>query len=232
MANIITGKEFNKSYKGFKFVKILANNLTHHGFEYKEGLNIDSVKFNPTGMCSAGGLYFTDLDKIHMYLHYGIKFSYVIIPDEALVYIEENKFKANMIILTNILPLSELFLQNIQLCKLAMKQNGWALQFVRQQTEEICKLAVKQEGRALKYVKEQTEELCKLAVEQDGLALCYVKNQTEEICKLAVQQDGYALQYVKEQTEELCKLAVQRDRWALRFVKNQTEELCKLAVKQ
>ena len=108
MANIgkvFSGKEFNESYKGYKFVKILADNLTHHDFEYKEGLNIDCVTFNPIGECSPGGLYFTDLNKVHLYLHYGNKFSYVTIPDEALVYIEEDKFKANMFILANILPL-------------------------------------------------------------------------------------------------------------------------------
>ena len=41
MPNIITGKEFNDIYKDRKFVKILANNLTHHRFEYKNGLNIN-----------------------------------------------------------------------------------------------------------------------------------------------------------------------------------------------
>ena len=57
---------------------------------------------------------------------------------------------------------------------------------------------VKQNGYALQYVKEQTEEICKLAVSQSGYALKYVKEQTEEICKLAISQSGYALQYVDE----------------------------------
>ena len=86
MPNIITGKEFNDIYKGHKFVKILADDLTHHRFKYKEGLNIDSANFNPIGECSPSGLYFTDLNKAHMYLGYGNKFSYVTIPDNALIY--------------------------------------------------------------------------------------------------------------------------------------------------
>ena len=159
IGKVFSGKEFNESYKGFKFVKILANNLTHHGFEYKEGLNVDSVTFNPTGKCSVGGLYFTDLSKAYMYFDFGNNFSYVTIPDSALVYIEEDKFKANMIILTNILPLSEFFLQNIQLCKLAVRQEGCVLRYARDQTEEICKLAIQQNGMALRFVKNQTEEL-------------------------------------------------------------------------
>ncbi len=46
-------------------------------------------------------------------------------------------------------------------CKLAVQQNGLALEFVEEQTEEICKLAVQQNWRALEFVKEQNEELCK-----------------------------------------------------------------------
>ena len=34
----------------------------------------------------------------------------------------------------------------------AVKQNGFALQYVKEQTEEICLEAVKQDGYALKFV--------------------------------------------------------------------------------
>ena len=47
-----------------------------------------------------------------------------------------------------------------------VKQNGWALQYVHQQTQEICLEAVKQYGRALQYVHQQTPELCLEAVKQ------------------------------------------------------------------
>ena len=35
----------------------------------------------------------------------------------------------------------------------AVKQNGWAFQFVKEQTEEICLEAVKQEVCAVKFVR-------------------------------------------------------------------------------
>ena len=63
--------------------------------------------------------------------------------------------------------------------------------------EEFCKIAVKQNGYALKFVKVQTEDICKIAVQQSGYALYYVKVQTEEICKLAVQENWDALYHVK-----------------------------------
>jgi hypothetical protein len=57
-------------------------------------------------------------------------------------------------------------------------------------------LAVKQKGYALQYVKEQTPEICMEAVKENGYALQYVKEQTPEICMEAVKENGYALQYV------------------------------------
>jgi hypothetical protein len=165
--------------------------------------------------------------------------------DKCKTLIEANPF--NIIFIPNEMLLDELYKLAVQqfgyalqyvknqteeICKLAVQKHGWALQFVKEQTEEICKLAVQQFGGVLQFVKEQTDEICKLAVQQDGYALQYVKNQTEEICKLAVQQFGHALQYVKNQTEEICKLAVQQHGRALQFVKEQTDEICKLAVQQ
>ena len=56
--------------------------------------------------------------------------------------------------------------------------------------------AVKQDGYALRHVKEQTPELCLEAVKQNGYALRYVKEQTPEICLEAVKQDRDALDLI------------------------------------
>ena len=77
-----------------------------------------------------------------------------------------------------------------------VRQCGYALQFVKEQTEEICLAAVRHYGHALQFVKEQTKEICLTAVREDGYALKYVHNQTEEICLAAVKQNGDALKYV------------------------------------
>ena len=86
--------------------------------------------------------------------------------------------------------------------------------------ESYCLEAVEADGYALQYVKEQTEAICLKAVEADGYALRYVKEQTEAICLKAVERNGYALQYVKEQTEAICLKAVEADGYALRYVKD------------
>jgi hypothetical protein len=221
---MITGEQFNKEYKDYKFVKLTKETEIHNGFQFQTGLNIDHVKFNPAGSCSPGGIYFTDYNKYILWLSYGNKSMYwmrgVHVPNDAQVYVEKNKFKADKIILDERRPIGELIdWSDNDMCKIAVQQNGLALQYVKNQTDEICKLAVQQNSDALHYVKNQTDEICKLAVQKYGRALQYVKNQTDEICKLAVQQNGYALQYVENQTDEICKFAVQQNGNALNYVK-------------
>ena len=64
--------------------------------------------------------------------------------------------------------------------------------------ENDCLEAVKQDGHALRYVKEQTPEICLDAIKQNWGALQYVKEQTPEICLEAVKQNELALRYVKD----------------------------------
>jgi len=78
----------------------------------------------------------------------------------------------------------------------AVRENGYALQYVQYQTPEICLEAVRENGLALQYVHNQTPEICLEAVKKDGHALQYVQDQTPEICLAAVKQNGYALSYV------------------------------------
>jgi hypothetical protein len=72
-----------------------------------------------------------------------------------------------------------------------VKQYGWALIHVKEQTPEL-------NGLALHYVKEQTPELCLAAVKENACALQYVKEQTYELCLAAGKQNVYALQFIKD----------------------------------
>jgi hypothetical protein len=229
------------------YFKILNENLIHYGFQYKEGLNVDTVPFDPTGTCKAGGLYFSDREHIVKFLHYGTKIATVTVPDDARVYTDPkgSKWKADMIILSDIVQIrNSMIWDDPMFCKIAVVQYGMTLEFVPEElmTEEICNIAVAQSGLALRFVPEElmTEEICKIAVSQYGRALMYVPNapgrvmRTEEICKLAVKQDGLALQFVPEQfkTEEIYKIAVKQYGYSLQYVPEElrTKELCKIAV--
>lgn len=202
IGSILTGSKFNEIYKGLKFYKFLNDELNHRGFRYGLGLNVDSIPFNPTNQCSAGGLYFCKDSDCHLHcMCYGNKLALVRIPDDAKVYVEYCKFKADKLIIDDITDfhnVSDDFWINI------LQKNGHALKHIKIQTEKLCKSAVQQNGLALQYVKDQTIEICKLAIQQDGRALQYVNKEFQiELCKLAVYEYGLALHYIKEPTGEI-----------------------------
>ena len=82
-----------------KYYKITNKEECHYGMEYKNGLNIDILPFDPTGPCCPGGIYFADKENICKFLNYGCFIREVVIPGDALIYHENNKSKADKVIL-------------------------------------------------------------------------------------------------------------------------------------
>ena len=198
--SVLTGKEFNRKYGDKTFVKLTNGSEKHNGYRFRTGLNVDTERFYPYGECRAGGIYFCELKRLPRWLEYGDqKMCYmrlVSIPDDAWVYEEEDKWKADRLVLGEREEIGKLRVwDDEKYCMEAVRQKGSALKYVRDQTEEICMAAVKKDGYALKYVNNQTEEICLEAVKESGLALKYVRDRTEEICRVAMEEECYALQY-------------------------------------
>jgi len=83
------------------YYKILNEKEYHHGLQYKFGLNIDPIKFNPSGDCSPGGIYFSREDTL-AFLNCGPWIRKVTIPEDAQVYEDPGKprkWKADRVIL-------------------------------------------------------------------------------------------------------------------------------------
>ena len=131
-SKLLSGKDFNQRYQTGKFVKLTNELENHNGYQFETGLNIDSIPFNPSGECRPGGIYFCLVEKIPMWLNYTdqpmIYVRWVSIPDDALVYIEEDKFKADRMILSERQKIDDfeewkdlLYYSN------AVKQNGQTL---------------------------------------------------------------------------------------------------------
>ncbi len=128
-------KGFKVEYPDTKFYKLTNESENHNGFQFVDGINIDTQKFNPSGECSSGGLYFTELNKIAMWISYrGQNMKYireVEILDDSLIYIEDNKFKADKFILhqkvllagTSICPPIESMLKELLNTLLEFKAN-------------------------------------------------------------------------------------------------------------
>lgn len=217
-----------------------GNGFIHYTHQYKEGKNVDSIKFNPTGSCQGGGMYFVTLDNIQEFLSFGDHLAVIEVYDNSRVYVEKNKFKANKFNIVKIIPFDEVAQYSEEIAtQILIPAVGEAYnpdQIV--QTEELCLDAVNADGSLICFVhpRFRTEALCITAVNQDGGALRFIRNQTEEICLAAVKKHGLALEYVDKKlvTFDLIKAAVEENGGAIKFVKPelQTYELCLDAVKR
>src|SRR5579872_6169715 len=103
IGKIFTGSQFNKIFKGVKFVKLTNANEIHNSYQFKDGLNIDNIPFKPIGECEPGGIYFIIDSEIKKWIYYSQQVMthvrIVNIPNSAKVYVEDGKFKADKLIL-------------------------------------------------------------------------------------------------------------------------------------
>jgi hypothetical protein len=53
---------------GRVFLKVLNEDECHKGFQWVEGLNVDTKPFDRVTGCGPGGLYFTDVDNAHLFI--------------------------------------------------------------------------------------------------------------------------------------------------------------------
>ncbi len=244
----MTGDDFNDKYAGIEFYKLTNKKEIHNGFQFKTGLNIDTIPLNPNGECNPGGIYFTEFDNILLWINYnGYKMANirkVIIPNNAKVYIEKNKFKADQIILDEPLNLN-VFLENRitnEICINAINKSCWVIRSIPNSmiTYEMYLTAIRQDGSIILVTPESmiTSELCFAAVHQNGWNLEYIPKQFKsfEIYLEAVKQDGRVLQIIsdKHKTKEICMTAVSQNGWSIQVVNESllSTEICMAAVRQ
>ena len=93
---------------GKEYFKIIGNNFGN--YPYRVGLNTlkhNSEVFDTTVDCTPSGLYYCEAKYIFEYLNYGDKLCRVTIPENAQVVKVSKKFKADRIIIEEMLPLSD-----------------------------------------------------------------------------------------------------------------------------
>ena len=83
------------------YFKILREDLTHNGYTYHKGLNVDPNLFDPTPDCR-GGLFFSDTKHILKFCDYGTKIAEVVVPEGELIVQVNDGYKAHQIILKEI----------------------------------------------------------------------------------------------------------------------------------
>lgn len=70
------------------YFKITSRKENQRGFQYRDGLNSDTNKFNPSGCCSGGGLYFTTLENLYMFKKFGTNIRPLFVPSNIEIYDE------------------------------------------------------------------------------------------------------------------------------------------------
>ena len=98
---------FSKNNDGFNpllndiYYKVTNHEEFHDGIKYKNGLNFLNREFQEKGTRVPGGLYFTTLKNIGLYMTDGYNIRIVLIPNLPQVKIvrDRNKYRSNMVIL-------------------------------------------------------------------------------------------------------------------------------------
>ncbi len=109
------------------YYKWLHPDLTHQGFTYQLGLNIDIHPFTERDL-SPGGLHFIRKSKhIPLYYNYGSRLGIIEIPDDAQVYCWDREFKADKFVLSLIITdeaeLLEIMKQYVDECSWSKKRS-------------------------------------------------------------------------------------------------------------
>ena len=123
--------------------------MTHHDYIYKLGLNtID--KFINKDECKEGGFYLVDEIDVANYLDYGENIAQISLPDDTLIYLEENKIKVNKLILENILNKNTYFDNlDIQNQLKLIKKDGYLIKYITNPDKSVQVEAVKQNGYSI-----------------------------------------------------------------------------------
>ena len=165
MLKEMTGEEFCTYFPNLskKLVKLTNEEENHNWFQFKTGLNVDSIPFNPIPGCQPGGIYFTDIDNIARWLDYGKgKMKYcreVTLPSDSRVYIEENKYKADKMILGERVEIKDLpYWSDNDYCMSAVRQDVKSLKYIRDINNDIQLEILKRDRHMIYYLLDEKKK--------------------------------------------------------------------------
>lgn len=149
-----------------EFWRVCRDDLTHNGFVWQEGVNVDPLDFNPEGACRKGGLYFTTLDKVFDYLKTDRDIAEqllgrISLDDDEPVWQECWKWKAKRVRWHSVLPLKTILQHPDRHHDVVMKLLEYmenALDYIPEPTMDMYKISLKY----LKNFRRVPEELVNL----------------------------------------------------------------------
>ena len=234
VGEIISGEKFNELYADQIFCKGLTENLIHNGMKLKEGLNKSTIP-----IASEKAMFFCEVINLHKHTGNKKKVSYVEIPNNAQICINETYFTCDCLILTKIMNIDELDpVLDDYLCMEFIKTDINNLSLIRSHTENLCGFALKQSLESILLFDDYifTKKFLEYMVSYSGWSLRFIPKylQTEHICDIAIHNKPESIYYVVDKTYHLCELAVSLDGMLLYHVPRQLRlySMCHIAVSQ
>lgn len=111
--------------------------------------------------------------------------------------------------------------EDVQL--VGIKQNGNAIQYIDNPSEQLQLAAVKQNGEIINDIKNPSEQVKLEAVKQTWTAIASIKNPSEQLQLEAVKQSGFAVAKIDNPTEKVQLEAVKESKFAISYIKNRTD---------
>jgi len=179
-----------------------------------------------------------DLHNLVKFLHLGTHIAIGVVPQEAELYREKEKYQTSLFLVSKIILIEEFaHWDDLDYCYTVLNIDPYCLKYVKNPTKELILHALHREGCALQFVKNKTLDLCKAAVKQNGLALYFVEQKEPselltEIYQTAIKQTALALRYVKFQTDDLRFLAVKKMCYVVQYCTQVNDKLIEIVRKQ
>lgn len=183
-----------------------------------DGHNIDILSFNAYDSCSPCDIYVTMLDSCDYWIdQYGIYCRQVVIPDDASVYIEQNKIKCDQVILNSkeliqtMIPRLlgkyvenmseneiEYYLPNLTKYNLIMIRSLYELYILKSPNTDIIILnTISQNLTSALYFEQKykTDQIMLETVKRNSMMIMFIDQpfRTMEIMLEAVKNNGMAL---------------------------------------
>lgn len=219
---------YPKSLPDGKYYKLTKMHECHRGMSYHTGEIIDKLKFNPSGECSAGGMYlFHESQLVHYWKYYNSTYwiREVTFPTDAKIYIEVGKYKCNKFILGERKEFNKYDYLTNQECLQSIKSK-----FIHNKITPKCSSNyiiwldedIKDDIEHLISVLDTDYNLCLDSIKSNVVKLSHVpgKFRDHKLCQEAVNVDIKNLQFIPQTDEfrDLCFEEVRKSNLAIQWV--------------
>ncbi len=206
-----------------KYFKVLADDLIHHGYKYKLGLNVDVLPFNPNDSCGPGGLYYTTEEHVLSYSEYGSLIAEVEPMGQTYKDPECDKWKTDKLFVKSIVPITTWLSAKSRKFQCSMvKKNPSNIRYIIDPAEGVQLVAVKLDGNSILYIKDPSEAV-KLAAVKNKAELWYIKNPSEAVQLAMIKRDWQNIGYFENPSEVVQLAAVQQSPDGILNIKNPSE---------